>query len=308
MAYILFVSGVALIEFNSILRFFLILAMLPLFFLIDLKNNYEYFYKTFILLSILKAITQIILFLVIFFIDAPIVAIEKILNIDHGMIYHDGFFLHISVRGTVFLVLAFMLRFIRTLKFDVLNLILLSGIMIAGNFAYLLGLFVFIFYYFWVKFLCQKKQWYMYIVLFFFLSLLLFVIVLPYGIKQYEIKRTFSNATRFDQARVLLTTGNVITGNGFGKNIDISTHYRDYTGNKYFELQTLYIINQIGFFGYFIFMFSTIYIFYEHNRKMLPIYMLYLFYSFWNPYCFDTSHMVTVMLLIGNNKYAIVNT
>jgi hypothetical protein len=129
---------------------------------------------------------------------------------------------------------------------------------------------------------------------------------MPYVSHQYEAKKVISNATRTDQAKVLLTTGNIISGNGFGTSIHSVTKFRDYTDDIYFELQTLYIINQIGLIGYFLFMLCTIYIFYNHNKRMLPVYIIYLLYTFWNPYCFDTTHMVAAFFLTGNNKFAII--
>lgn len=59
-----------------------------------------------------------------------------------------------------------------------------------------------------------------------------------------------SNAVRKDQAEVLFS-GNIITGNGVGNTITAKTKYRDYSGPDYFEVQTLYVINQIGIIGYF---------------------------------------------------------
>jgi hypothetical protein len=248
----------------------------------------------------LKSIIQILLFVAIIFLNIPIPLLSEIFNIEHGAIYNDGLFLHIMLKGTPNLVLAFILRFIRTLKLDIVNIILLFGVLIAGNFAFLLGLFCFLFYYLFMIFLPQRKQWCLYIVLFFFCFVLVSIIAMPYITEQIYRKSFHSNPTRIDQANVLLTTGNVFTGNGFGHNINTVTQFRDYTYAVYFELQTLYIINQIGIVGYLLFMICTIYIFYKQNSRMLPLYLLYLLYSFWNPYCFDSTHMITAILLIGN--------
>jgi hypothetical protein len=275
-----------------------------LFFLIKNNDSYDYFYKTFVLLAILKSITQIVLFVAIVFVGIPSLLIEEIFDINHGMIYPDGFWLHIAVRGTPFLVLAFMLRFARTLKLDIINIILFFGVLSAGNFAYLLGLFFSITYCIIIKFIIKNKYWYIYNVLLILLFSIVIVVIMPYASRQYELKKTFSNAKRIDQAKILLTTGNAISGNGFGVSIRAVTRFQDYTDNVYFELQTLYVINQIGLIGYCLFMICTIYIFCSRNKQMFPFYLIYLLYSFWNPYCFDTTHMVAAFLLVGNRKMA----
>jgi hypothetical protein len=302
-AFILLVSAAALIESSRITRFFLILVVLPFFFIIDHNKDYDYFYRIFIFFSSIKSIIQIVMFLAIVFFNIPIIVLQELFDLKHGQIYSDGLFLHIILGGSSLLLLAFMLRFIRTCKLDIINLLLLFGVMISGNFAYLLGLFCFLFYYCFMIFLPRKKQWYIYIALFFSLILLLVVISSPYIISQVRIKSGYSNATRIDQAKILLTAGNIFIGNGLGKSIDVVTQFRNYTGTLYFELQTLYIINQIGLIGYILFMICTIYIFIKHNNKMLPIYLLYLIYSFWNPNCFDSGHMITALLLVGNRKF-----
>jgi hypothetical protein len=306
LTYILFTSAFADIEINRIVRFLLILAMLPLFFVINHNSGYNYFYKIFIFLAIIKSFTLILLFTAIVFFKVPVFAVEKIFDIDHGLIFYDKSILHITVKGTAFLLVAFMLRFVRIMKIDLCNIVLFIGVLIAGNFAYLLGLFCFVFYCFFIKFFSHNKYWYIHIALLIVLLLLVFITIMPYVHYQYEAKKSRSNAIRIDQARALLTTGNTITGNGFGSNVRVITRFRTYTDDLYFELQTLYIINQIGIVGYLFFMFCTIYIFYRQNRRMLPVYLLYLLYSFWNPYCFDTTHMIAAFLLIGNKKFAVM--
>jgi len=301
LAYILFVSGISQIEAGRIRRFFLILVMLPLFFFIDYRKNYETIVRILSVYLGIQGIIQILLFLTVILFQIPMVVVEEVAGIRPGMSYSDGYWLHImNGNGTPMLVL-FMLRAVRKQKLDLLNAVLFVGIFIAGNFAYLLGLFCFLIYFLGIS-LVKKKEWYIYITLFFLVILTIGMAVSPYVLHIIELKALGSNPKRVDQAKVLLTTGNVFSGNGFGASIDVKTGW-DYTGDIYFELQTLYIINQIGVIGYCLFMFCTIYIFYKRNGRMLPIYVIYLIFTFWNPYCFDSSHMVTAALLIGNRQY-----
>ena len=113
-----------------------------------------------------------------------------------------------------------------------------------------------------------------------------------------EEKAGYSNAVRKDQAEILLS-GNIITGNGVGNTITAKTKYRDYSGADYFEVQTLYVINQIGIIGYSLFLILTFGLLLKRKNSfaLVFIYFTYLAYTFFNPYCFDTTHMITGFLL-----------
>jgi len=298
-SYLLIISAFSLIEINRIMRFFLILVLLPMFFFdINSKNN-KYIFNTFIIFSCLKSISLIIIFIIFLKLGSYNLLRNYFLNNGGGSIYSTGGnHLYIQVHGNALLLIAFMLRYFRTRKFDYINILLFIGLFLAGNFAFYLGLLMFFIYCFYKKIISNKKEWYI-LILFVLLTVIIgMCIFLPYVKKQIELKSTYSNVVRIEQADILLRD-NIFTGNGIGNKINAVTSTRTYNGDNYFELQTLYIINQIGFTGYFLFMFVTLYIFYKKNKYMIIIYLIYLLYSFWNPYCFDTTHMITVSLLIN---------
>lgn len=115
-----------------------------------------------------------------------------------------------------------------------------------------------------------------------------------------------SIGTRFDQAQVLINDmsyniSSVLLGNGLGHTIDVKTMARDYTDNIYFELQFLYILNQIGFVGMVmltIFHLKLIFNFLK-NKKIILIYLCYIGYALINPYMFDSNHCVVLILLMS---------
>jgi hypothetical protein len=249
-------------------------------------------------------VTLIVVYVIFLYTGTYTVLREFANNGSFGDIYSfGGIFLRVQVHGNALLVVAFMLSVMRKQRIHLLSIFLLIGVFLAGNFAFILGFAIFCAYYVLQKAFKNKKMWHINITIFLFFSVLVFIIFYPYVERQIERKSHHSNVVRIEQAEVLLS-GNVFMGNGIGNNIKARTSTRTYDGALYYELQSLYIINQIGVIGYLIFMFSTIYTFYylTKNKKMLIIYFIYLFYSFWNPYCFDTTHMFAVMLLLNEWK------
>ena len=102
---------------------------------------------------------------------------------------------------------------------------------------------------------------------------------------------------RFDQARVLLDT-NWLFGKGVGNSIKANTSFVSYNGNMYFELQTLYIFNQIGIIGllsFYILTFAPL--IRKNNAEKVIAYIAFLAYTFWNPYCFDSNHIIALILI-----------
>ncbi|MGK4475902.1 hypothetical protein [Aeromonas molluscorum] len=115
-----------------------------------------------------------------------------------------------------------------------------------------------------------------------------------------------SIGTRFDQARVLINdmSGNIFSvlfGNGLGHTINIKTMARDYADNVYFELQFLYILNQIGFVGMVILVIFHLKLVFNFlkSKKITLIYICYVGYALINPYMFDSNHCVVLILLMS---------
>jgi hypothetical protein len=117
-------------------------------------------------------------------------------------------------------------------------------------------------------------------------------------------KSEASLSTRWDQSAVLmdnLTEGVVYTifGRGLGNTVDVVTPARDYRGDYYFELQTLYILNQIGIFGFLIFIIYNLRIIFVNYKKsyLVFLYFCYIIYSVTNPYIFDSVNVAVIFIL-----------
>ena len=117
-----------------------------------------------------------------------------------------------------------------------------------------------------------------------------------YALDQREQKEDAGNALRAAQAKILLS-GNPLVGEGLGAKVYDNGQLGRTADDKYFELQTLYIFFQIGFVGLVLFYLSNILALRRvHSADAWCVYVAYLIGSFFNPYCFDTTQMVTAVL------------
>lgn len=289
------------INIRKVVRFSEIFLMIPLFFCIDESKNSNFYSKVFVRIAFLKAI-------VLFSIYGIVVktgSYSAIRAYGHlkgwGDIYSFGsmFLTRVQLQGNALLVMAF---FMSCYKEDKIfyRVALFLACLIAGNKAYLIGIFLFVLYFFvsWL-FTTRKNYNFNFKVCFLLLcSMMSFPVIIDKANSILEEKAGYSNAVRKDQAEVLLF-GNIITGNGVGHTITAKTKYRDYSGANYFEVQTLYVINQIGIIGYFLFLCLTFGLLLKRKNSfaLVFIYFSYLAYTFFNPYCFDTTHMITGFLL-----------
>jgi len=285
-----------------IARFGVILCVLPLAFLCGGKNRKrdDTLYRIALYATCLKVLFLIYIYILFLTVGDFVVFREYIrANELRGDIYASGGRLYIQLPGNAFIPFVFMIRFIKFPRFDVQNIYLLLGIFLCGNFAFLLGVFLFLAY-MAVRTVLRKREWYIVTPCLMIMAVVLLFALLPFLNETIERKSIQSNPIRLDQAKVLLT-GNYFTGNGIGNVITAKTKWRDYSGSQYFELQTLYIVNQIGLVGYAFFIFITFFALYRitGNGEILLLYFFYLFYTFWNPYCFDSTHIMAALLLLN---------
>jgi len=137
---------------------------------------------------------------------------------------------------------------------------------------------------------------------------------------------SFSNSIRFEQAEFLFD--NIerapLWGGGFGvmgKNYRNVQYTRDFTNSKYFELEYLHLLFQLGFLGFLlfgIFLILPVFIyFYDHNRfgpnrylcsAVISGYVAYLFYAGTNPYIMGSSGFVMIitayLVVIFSKRYS----
>lgn len=286
---------------GKVVRFSEIFLMIPLFFCMDESKNSNFYSKAFVRIAFLKAIVLFVIYGIIVKTGSySAIRAYGHLN-DWGDIYSFGsmFMTRVQVQGNALLVMAF---FAACYKKDKVfyRAALFLACLIAGNKAFLIGIFLFILYFFFTwLFKTSKNYNFDFKVCFLLLcAMLSFPVIISKANSILEEKAGYSNAIRKDQAEVLLS-GNIITGNGVGNTITAKTRYRDYSGSNYFEVQTLYVINQIGIIGYFLFLILTFGLLLKRKDSLalVFIYFTYLAYTFFNPYCFDTTHMITGFLL-----------
>lgn len=308
--YLLFsavISAFSQTAVTRIIRFIMILTLIPLFF------NLKYFddmmrkkmTSVFIFASVLKSFVVISLGIWCMYTDGWEILREWVQEHNLGDVYPSSYFIpKIQIVGNPLLLFAFFLHYSNKKKIDFWGIIFIAAIVFAGNFAFILGLFFFIVYQVY-RLLLSKKNRYGYLTPIVMLFLGFFIIIFScFTLNQQKEKSGYSNIIRYEQAAVLTNT-NFFFGSGLGNYIEVNTSFRKYDGDTYFELQTLYIYNQIGFLGLFLFYLLTLYQVYQVSRnykEILVLYLIYMIYSFWNPYCFDATQMIVGVLI---NVFAI---
>lgn len=293
------------VSFSRILRFFFILIIIP--YVSTLTVNSDKYEKIFILLSMIKSIILItIAFYLVVEGDHTIIRDWALTN-NYGDIYLGVFNLpKVQVHGNALILLAFMVNFYNQKELNFKNIILLLGVICAGNFIFILILLLYLFIFF-LQYLnnkirnnkISKKQ----VVTIVFIII---VAIIPYIVTIMTSKAGDSNLTKIQQMEVLLDE-NIIFGNGLGNIINEVTPTRVYDGDIYFELQTFYIVNQIGIIGLFMFYYLILYPMIKGKKySSIFIYILYIIYTFVNPYCFDSTQIIAtivVMNMINGDSY-----
>lgn len=295
---------------SKVIRFSEIFLTIPMFFCIDVVSDEKFYAKSLVRIAMLKAIVIFIIYGIV--IQTGSAAAVRAYGLQNGWgdVYTFGsvFLTRVQLQGNALLVMACFTAFYIKDRVPY-KLALLAACLIAGNKAFLIGLFLFALYGL-VSWLFNTKKAYNFQlkICFFILCAMLVAPVMMEKVNSIlEEKAGYSNVVRKDQAEVLLS-GNIITGNGVGNTIIAKTAYRDYTDADYFEVQTLYVINQIGIFGYLLFLVLTFGLCMDRKNAyfLCFVYFTYLAYTFFNPYCFDTTHMMTGFLICSifsaNNK------
>jgi len=290
-------------DFVRILRFFTILVSIPLFFNIQFSERIKItIYNFFIFFSVIKSLVIIGIEIWCITTDGWEIMRRWCFKHNLGDVYPSSYFIYkIQIIGNPLILFAFIMHFTKTNKFDFVTLILLSGVVFVGNFAFLLGLFGFFTYRIYRILISQKNRRGYFTPIVFFFFALFFMLFLLFTLKQTREKSDYSNVVRIQQIRALIDC-NFFLGEGLGNYIKVNAGLRQYDGDIYFELQTFYIFNQIGIIGLILFYLLTIYqCYWIENVKFekVALYLIYLLYSFWNPYCFDSTQML-VILFLGN--------
>lgn len=286
----------------NIFRFFLILSTIPLFSSLKYQNRFRRETNVFIFLAVIKCLSLLFLALLVIVLGTygPLRQWASSYGIGDDIYIDPGTHLvRVQVHGNGILPMAYLLHLYlpkrNERKWRWETAILLLGVITAGNAAFIMALGM----YYFVKmvkyiFLVDASLWRKAVCL---LALLLATAVgIYYIISQLSLKAVYSNVKRALQLRVLLET-NLLFGSGLGNYIE------SFEGAIYYELQTLYIFNQIGLVGltaFFALIFSR---FVGRGKTATFLFLIYLVYSFWNPYCFDTTEMIVLALIFGNRLH-----
>ena len=310
--FVLFLSSYSIILHNNIsniIRFSIILFFICAAYFLKLPKRILIPPLRFsaLALSIILILGE---FYMIFFFDRSNSALLRNFLISNGLgdIYPKyGFFYAIQLVGTAALPFIFMLSFIENSLFKnnkwFCRILLFSGVIIAGNFGFLVAIFFFLFCIY-----SSVKTTYRSLLNKIIILSVFFIMAGPYIFnfvsKTLESKKEESNAIRIDQASVLMNdmssnVGTLIFGTGVGHTLDVKTRFRDYTDNVYYELQSLYFLNQMGILFFLLFILINIYFAFKYIAfpKLLLLYLSYILYAITNPYILNTNQVVVIITL-----------
>lgn len=226
--------------------------------------------------------------------------------------YGNGFF-RVQIKGNALIPFFAMISnhlydLTKIKKYKRIEIFLLISTIFAGNFMFLVSC---IFYYL-CKFIMKTNYFYkikgIKNISFFFLLIFFVPVAINYAVNVIEKKSAGGDQSsigiRFDQADVLLTdmSDNIfttLTGKGLGHTLKVVTPSRDYTGDIYFEVQTLYFLNQMGFVLLILYLLALFYLYrkFMYSRYLGLIYLSYVGYAISNPYILDTNHFVVIITL-----------
>lgn len=276
------------------------------------KIDYHFYLRILFICSFLLVISLMALELYMFTLsNSEYLALRNGLFIanDMGDVFWYEVYYKLELRGTPLLVFVYMLSYSsdvfprRHLLF--FRLFYIVGVIFAGNFAYQMALVIFHVVFYICSSIDKPSMLVRKIIWMFFLSLIIGGILYSYIESEMKAKSDISNAIRYDQARVLFEdmSDNPISfllGSGLGHTVEQRTRFRDYRGDTYFELQTLYIFNQLGLFNFTLFVFVNIIFAISFIRipKLLLVYGVYVVYAFFNPYIWDTNQIVVITSLL----------
>lgn len=318
---VMFIYSVA-VQQNSIIlvfRFFTVLVLLPLAFFIPSKSEYH---KVLIFIAFAHSVVIVIFGLYLGFnqdLGFARWVRDYVRSNQIGDIYsYNGWFYRIQVKGNSLLPVAL---FVKSIVFrkgflsTIFLFFIFFGVIFAGNLSFWISLIV----YFVIFILLKSEYMYMFSNMFkfifkskktMFLSFLflvtLFLLIYSYFGQVILLKMETSIPLRLDQINVLFSnqSESIITiffGKGLGNTVDVTTNLRSYVGAYYYELQTLYILNQVGilFFTYFVFLKYYLLKNLIQSKFLILIYLVYILYAITNPYIFDITNILVIISIIS---------
>ncbi len=306
----LYKSILAGTSLGEIIRFLLILILIPLTCVI-FDGNFEQKWKIFKLLVFLKAVSILAIWIIVFIRQDARVYREWAYSLGAGDIYIQdsisifGRFFgmpRVQLRGNTLFVMAFVIDLLREHRLNLVSITFFLAGIAAGNQAYILGFAVFLAYKIWLLMtdMIKKRKW-LFFAIFFIVAWGALLCFIPYAHRVWEAKAGYSNVVRLNQVRAFAGADPV-----FGEGLGSAVSAEGLASARYFELQTLYIYYQIGMAGLLLFYVLTFWPYFaKRENNKIAAYAVYLVYTFWNPYCFDSTHIIALLLIsnaLGKGK------
>lgn len=220
-----------------------------------------------------------------------------------GDVYtRNGLYFRIIIPGNELLPVAYMITTqYKEKKYKLIRFILLLATIISGNLAYAIAIMCFFIF---KQILIEKLDFKMVsaIIIILILSPLLYNMAIIKIQDVLELKSS-SSSTRFDQVNVLIKDmediDDVLFGKGMGHTVNVKTQYRDYSGDRYFEVQSAYFFNQLGMipFGILILISLILIKTYFRDKATYIIYFSYIIYGFTNPYILNLTNIIIIIVL-----------
>ncbi len=309
--------GYSLINENDIVyivRFFIILLSICAAYYLKLSTS---IIKPLVYLCLIQCIFIIAFEIYLVFISTPeanILIRIFFKEMSWGDVYTlNDIYYKIQIKGNAILPFVYMLSFCYPIfpqKYDKpFKAIFLISILLSGQFAFLIAITAFHIYFMFRRTSNNRRLLYK-IYSFILILSLASVPIYHYVENTMKMKSEESSAIRIEQTRLLLEDMNespltLIMGKGIGNTLSVQTSFRDYTDNIYFELQTIYILNQSGIILFILFMLYNIYLSISKIRykELLSVYLFYTVYAVTNPYIFDTNHFIVIITLCSISNY-----
>lgn len=300
-----------------VFRFFLVLFFLGFVFLFNYDNRkYAVCFRS---VYYFQAVVVIFLgvSLPVFFDDKSYIPVRMFfLSMMWGDVYtYSGFFYRIQILGNALLPVLFFMVYDRFRNnkcgFFVVVLCFL-GVVFAGNFAFYLASLFFVVIYevlaggFRIKrpFIASRFKFF-----FFCIFILLLPIISSYFHDIFILKsngESSSLGARYEQVYLLWVDLNesfysLLFGRGLGHTLDVVSSIRDYRGAVYFEVQLMYMLNQLGVLFFIVFfIFHLLFLFLSVKDRVIALmYFSYFIYAVTNPYIFDTNHLAVLIALLS---------
>ena len=226
-----------------------------------------------------------------------------------GDVFWWDVYYKLELRGTPLIVFVYMLSYVIDI-FPYKYRIIIRGLyfiatIFAGNFAYQLALVLFHLIYYIQSSLRTPQLFVRRVFWLSMFSIIIGGVLIAYFSSQMETKKEGSAQARVDQAEVLfddMTQSSIMLlfGSGLGHTLDVKTQERDYRGATYFEVQSLYVFNQLGFVNFTILVLVNIFLAFKYikRKELIMVYGVYAAYASTNPYIWDTNHVVVITSLL----------